>query len=98
MSISYSEKRNFIRVSTDSKISYKEHGSETVHQGHCLNLSAAGVLFISQHQMSPGTLVDINITPEVSVTAPLNATVQVVRTQLNDGGGYAVAGEIKVIH
>ena len=98
MPTSYSEKRNFIRVNTDSRISYKEHGSDTVHHGHCLNLSAAGVLFICQHQMQPGTLVDINITPEVAVTEPLNATVQVVRTQLNDGGGYAVAGEIKVIH
>ena len=98
MSIGYTEKRSFMRVNTDSKLSYKEHGSDTIHQGHCLNLSAAGVLFVGQHQMTPGTLVDINITPEVEVTEPLNATVQVVRTQLNDGGGYAIAGEIKVIH
>lgn len=98
MSISYTEKRNFIRMSTDSQISYKPQGSDTFHQGQCLNLSAAGVLFICKHQMKPGTLVDINITPQVKVTAPLNATVQVIRSQLNEGGGYSIAGEIKVIH
>jgi len=98
MSINYTEKRNFIRMTTDSVITFKEQGQSTVHKGHCINLSAAGVLFTSKQRMLPGTLLDINITPEPAVVAPLNATVQVIRTQLSDNGGYAIAGEIKVIH
>lgn len=98
MAIDYTEKRNFIRMTTDSVITFKEHGQNTVHHGQCINLSAAGVLFTSTQRMLPGTMLDINITPEPAVVAPLNATVQVVRTQMNDKGGYAIAGEIKVIH
>jgi hypothetical protein len=98
MAIEYSEKRNFIRMTTDSVITFKEQGQSVIHKGQCINLSAAGVLFTSAQKMLPGTLLDINITPEPAVVAPLNATVQVVRTQLSDSGGYAIAGEIKVIH
>jgi len=98
MAIDYTEKRNFIRMTTDSVITFKEQGQNTVHQGQCINLSAAGVLFTSKQRMLPGTMLDINITPEPAVVAPLNATVQVVRTQLSDNGGYAIAGEIKIIH
>lgn len=95
MSIEYSEKRNFIRMSTDSTISFKIEGSNDTYYGECINLSATGVLFRTDQRFEPGTLVHINITPDKAVVAPLDATIEIIRAQLDSEGGYAVAGQIK---
>ena len=91
----YSEKRNFIRIRTNSKIEYREVGSNATHLGQCINLSAGGVLFSCPHHVTPGTLMEISIKPEQKMVTPLDATIKVVRTQSNDKGSYFVAGQIK---
>ena len=93
----YSEKRNFIRVKTSSKIDYRELGSEKTYHGQCINVSTEGVLFSCSHQVSPGTLMEISIKPEQKTVAPLDATIKVVRTQSNVNGSYYVAGKIKEV-
>jgi len=98
MSRDYSEKRNFIRMRTNSKITYRKVGSNETFEGLCINLSAAGVLFTSSHRFQPGTMVEINITPERAVVDPLDATIKVVRTQHDNQGMFAIAGEIKTLH
>ena len=94
MSVNYTEKRNFIRMNTESRITYKILGSNDAYHGTCINLSAAGVLFTSSQQVPLGTKMEINITPELKLTGPLNATIEVVRSQVNDNGSYAIAGQI----
>ncbi|MGD8568352.1 MAG: PilZ domain-containing protein [Gammaproteobacteria bacterium] len=91
----YSEKREFIRIKTKSKIEYRLSGSRDIYYGECVNLSAGGVLFTSEHRITPGTLVEISIKPEQKAIAPLDATIKVVRTQSNTNGSYAIAGQIK---
>ena len=91
----YSEKRGFIRIKTDSKIEYRMMGSGETHYGECINLSAGGVLFTSQHDVAPGTLMEISIKPEHAMVSPLDATIKVVRSQSTEKGGYAIAGQIK---
>ena len=98
MSIDYTEKRNFIRMQTDSKINFRPEGSKNIYQGECINLSAAGVLFTCDQRFGPGTRIDINITPQYSVVTPLAATIEVVRSSLHSGGSFAIAGEIKKIN
>ncbi|WP_455205708.1 PilZ domain-containing protein [Kaarinaea lacus] len=97
MTISYDEKRDFYRMSTDSTITFREQGSDQSHQGRCINLSASGVLFMSEQRLEPGTIVHINITPDKAVVPPLEATIEVVRAQLDSDEGYAIAGQIKQI-
>jgi hypothetical protein len=98
MTIDYSEKRNFVRMNTDTVIRYKPVGSDESYSGRCVNLSASGVLFITSQHFEPGTLVHINITPDKALVAPLEATVEVVRAQPDNDGGYAIAGQIKQLH
>ena len=94
----YTEKRNYIRIQTNSKITYREVGSETSHQGECINLSAGGILFTSEYRVNPGTLMEITITPELDLVKPLDATIQVVRSQSHINGDYTIAGEIKALN
>jgi len=70
-------------------------GSGETHYGECINLSAGGVLFTSQLEVAPGTLMEISIKPEHALVSPLDATIKVVRSQSTDNGGYAIAGQIK---
>jgi len=91
----YSEKRGFIRIKTDSKIEFRIVGSQDTYYGECINLSAGGVLFTSEHSVAPGTLMEITIKPEQVLVSPLDATIRVVRTQDNTNGSYAIAGQIK---
>ena len=91
----YSEKRGFIRIKTDSKIEYRVMGSQETYYGECINLSAGGVLFTSEYNVEPGTLMEISIKPEHAIVSPLDATIKVVRSQSNNSGGYSIAGQIK---
>ena len=93
----YSEKRAFFRMSTDSSITIKPDGSDETHEGICINLSANGVLFTSQERFEPGTIIHINITPAKAVVPPLDAVIEVVRTQADSDKGYSIAGQIKQI-
>lgn len=94
----YTEKRHFIRIQTNSKITYREMGSKISHQGECINLSAGGILFTSEHRVNPGTMMEITITPELNLVKPLDATIQVVRSQSHIDGDYTIAGEIKALN
>lgn len=91
----YSEKRGFIRIKTDSKIEYRVMGSQETCYGECINLSAGGVLFTSEYNVEPGTLMEISIKPEHAIVSPLDATIRVVRSQSTTNGSYAIAGQIK---
>jgi hypothetical protein len=93
----YSEKRAFLRMSAESTMTIKPEGSEEIHKGVCVNLSANGVLFTSSQRFEPGTIIHINITPTKAVVPPLDAVVEVVRTQADSEKGYAIAGQIKQI-
>lgn len=91
----YSEKRGFIRIKTNSKVEFRVAGSKDTYYGECINLSAGGVLFTTQHRVTPGTLMEISIKPEQKTIAPLDATIKVVRTQSNTNGSFSIAGQIK---
>ena len=95
MAIDYTEKRNFFRMQTDSRITFQPEGSQQRYEGQCVNLSAAGVLFVAEQRLTPGTRIAINITPRLSVVPPFDATVEVVRAQQHSSGGFAIAGQIK---
>ena len=98
MSINYDEKRDFIRMDTDSQITYWEEGSKDTHTGQCINLSASGVLFICSERIEPGTLLHINISPTLQVVPPLDATIEVIRTQMHMSEKFAIAGTIRQIN
>ncbi len=97
MSIDYSEKRGFYRMTTDSPITIRLEDSDEVYQGTCVNLSSNGILFTCDQRFEPGTIVHINITPAKAVVPPLDAVVEVIRTQMDSDKGFSIAGQIKQI-
>lgn len=97
MSIDYDEKREYFRMNTDSTITIKPDGSEEVYEGICINLSATGMLFTTTQRFDPGTIIHVNITPAKAVVEPLDAVVEVIRTQVDSEKVCAIAAQIKQI-
>jgi len=94
MSTDYSEKRDFFRMNMDCTVEYSINGSGDKHQGLMKNLSGDGLLFLVDHEMTPGTEVSISITPENTVTPPLEVVVEVLRCHAAEDEKYEVAGNI----
>lgn len=94
----YEEKRNFPRMRIDHKMTFGLAGEKQTAEGRCTNLSAHGVLFTSQRSIPVGAQMELNITPDKSVVAPLNALAEVVRVE-QDGtsNAYRIAARITQI-
>jgi len=98
MPIDYEEKRDFIRMNTEHVLQYRKTSSNEVQQGICCNLSATGIMFTTEQEISPGTELAVTITPQNSVVSPFDATITVVRTQTNGmSSQYTIAGRITSI-
>lgn len=95
--LEYDEKRNYIRMEMDCDITYRLEGSDEIFQGRCTSLSGAGVSFISEKFFAPGRAMEINIVPKSSVTPPMTAFIEIVRTTKLDDNRYEIAASIKTI-
>lgn len=94
MATDYSEKRNFFRMNMECDMSYSINGSGEQKCGNIKNLSGDGISFLIDQAVEEGTEVHIAITPENTVTPPLNITVEVLRCDQTDNNKYEVAGNI----
>ena len=93
----YAEKRDFQRMTLDSTLEYQIHNEDKLLQGEIKNLSATGVLFITDHPISLGIKLRIKLTPDNKITPPMSADVKVARCDKHADGAYYVAGEILTI-
>lgn len=94
MATDYSEKRNFFRMNLDCDMQYSVNGSGEKNRGMMKNLSGDGILFIAENEIAPGAEISVAITPENTITPPLNVTIEVRRCEWVEGEGYHVAGNI----
>ena len=94
MTTDYSEKRNFFRMNMDCDMEYSINGSGEKKCGVVSNLSGDGVSFITDQAVTPGTEVQVSITPENNVTPPLNVTIEVLRCDQSGDDKYEIAGNI----
>lgn len=94
MALDYSEKRNFFRMNIDCDMEYTVNGSDAKKSGVVRNLSGNGILFMVDQQVEPGTEVHVYITPENSVTPPLNITVEVLRCDQKKTNQFEIAANI----
>ncbi len=98
MSIDYEEKRDFIRMNTEHVLQFRALGSDDVQQGICCNLSATGIMFITEQEITQGTELAVTITPQNSVVSPFAAVIKVVRTKTNGVPlQHSIAGKITSI-
>lgn len=91
------ERRKFVRMETECKMSYRFPQAEQSHESVCHNLSGAGLMFTANHDMDPGQALEIKISPANEVTPPLEAFVEVLRCSDLGAGQYQVAAQIKAI-
>lgn len=98
MAIDFTEKRDFIRMSTDHELSFKEVGGRETNSGTCVNLSASGVMFKTRESIPAGAKLEISIAPGYAVVDPFHAIIEVIRTTpVASAGGFEIAGKITAI-
>ncbi|GAB4268125.1 MAG: PilZ domain-containing protein [Methylomicrobium sp.] len=95
--LEYDEKRNYIRMTVDCELTYRLAGSDDTYQGVCTSISGSGVSFLAEQSFDPGKALEVSITPKSSITPPMTAYIEVVRTTKQDDGRYEIAAAIKSI-
>ena len=88
------EKRDFLRMTVDCKVSFTEVDSGASSEGRALNLSGRGVLFRSDSELKLGSKLELNVIPEGTSAPPLNAVVEVVRVEVLEPGNYEIGAMI----
>jgi len=95
--LDYDEKRNYIRMEIDCEVTYRLANSSELHRGHCSSISGAGVSFTASQPFDAGKAMEINVIPKNSITPPMTAFIEVVRSTQLDNGSYEIAAAIKSI-
>lgn len=91
----YAEKRDFQRMTLDSTLEYQVVNEEDhYHLGSIKNLSATGVLFVTDRSIPLGIKLRIKLSPENEITPPMKAEIKVSRCDKHSDGDYYLAGEI----
>lgn len=95
--LTHDEKRDYIRMDVDCDISYKPANSSASKLGKCTTLSGAGVSFIADQAFDVGLAMEVSITPKSSITPPMTAYIEVVRSVKLDDDQFEIAASIKSI-
>lgn len=96
MLLNNKEKRGFPRIKLQCDVTYRQNGSGNIARGMCEDLSGSGILFIAQHPLSVGANVEISVLPRNDITPPLDAIIEVVRSEPGQQvGQYRIAGAIQ---
>lgn len=87
------EKRKFPRLMINAYMTYALSGDSSNYKAFCKNLSHSGVLFISEHLLSPGNSVSFTLGTESSGFFPLKAKIDIIRTEPSENS-HMIAGKI----
>ncbi len=93
----YEEKRNFIRMFVDAKVTITDPKTGQVFEGDSKNLSGDGVMFITEHKFDINQKLSVDIRSEQSKLAPLSASFEVMRVKQLDDGTYEIGGNIESV-
>jgi len=94
----YTEKRDFHRIDINCQVSFHIAGGSDTFSGELQNLSAKGLLFLTEQVLDDGAELDVYIVPSHSITPPMHASVKVIRSIVQDNGAFEVACEMLKIH
>jgi hypothetical protein len=90
----FSEKRDFMRLLINSEFTFKSPDEKKEHRAFCRNLSHTGIQFTTEHKLSKGGTIHINIDTKDTKFKPFIATVSIVRIESVGDKEYKVAGRI----
>ncbi len=95
----YEEKRDFIRVSLDCAVHLQHAASGQRFIASGRNLSAGGVLFLTEEPLACGDLLEMHIEADQALFSMLTATVEVLRIEAQaQTATQWVSGVIRTIH
>ncbi|MCF6325252.1 MAG: PilZ domain-containing protein [Gammaproteobacteria bacterium] len=91
------ELRRFQRIKTESTVKYRKAGSNDAQkEGVTRNLSGNGIFFIAGEAQEVNSLIEIHVVPGTSATPPLDAVIEVIRSNPGPSEGeFEIAGMIK---
>ena len=91
---SFDEKRDFIRMGVTCTVCFRlEQGGEWC-EGQAHDLSASGLKVSCDKGVPTGSRLEISVAPLTSLTPPLEALVEVVRSEAGDDGCYELGLKI----
>lgn len=96
----HNEKRAYMRIDLNSEMRYRLVDASEFHPARCTSLSGSGISFITTQlfaEDATGKAMEINITPQSSITPALTAFVEIVRVESLTDGEYEIAVTIKTI-
>ncbi|MCN4144283.1 MAG: PilZ domain-containing protein [Thiohalomonas sp.] len=91
MTINFDEKRSIYRKSVDCHIDFSEVGSSEKFKGDAKNLTAAGVNFITDHELTEGQELDVTVHPVIQKAK----VAHVVKDE--DSGKYIVGVSLEEV-
>jgi hypothetical protein len=74
------EKPSYTWIKADFAITYRLADSVTAYAGHCLSVSAAGIIFISQEPIAVGKAIVLSILVKNTTVPPMIAFIEVIKT------------------
>lgn len=95
----YIEKRDFMRMAIDCPVDYQlSESNSSLKSGTCINLSANGILFQCDDRYKEGTVLDISVRPQHSISPPFNAKMKVIRVEPQaENNGFNIAGTLELV-
>lgn len=94
----YEEKRNFVRMQIDTQVTYTLNGNADVtYHGKSMDLSATGLLMITDHQLTVGDKIEIVMNPSGERLPPFIAQGSVIRSEPSQGRARAFNVSIKLV-
>ena len=95
--LDYAEKRDFQRMLIDSPARFRIAGAAESFSAIIKNLSSNGILMLFEREIDPGTRLAIKILPGKTITPPLSAEANVVRSHPAENGNFHIACQIQRI-
>jgi|SRR5690606_7848236 len=90
---SYSEKRDFIRMTISVPLSAKLSAAGGVVEGECRNLSGGGMLVVTTEDLPVGTELEAEVSSGHGHSPTFRARMRVARNVLLDSGKYELGLE-----
>ena len=91
----YTEKRNHRRMALNNcHMTYQLKGDRLEGKGIVKNLSGDGLLMMSERKLTVGDKLTLVVKPQKSLTAPLEAQVEVIWVEVLDSNCYRAGAKI----
>ncbi len=90
----FAEKRSFQRMAVNGPVRFRINGDQEVSTGRVVNLSGNGLLIAFDRELPVDVRMAVLITPSQTITPPLAAEVDVLRSDPNETDGFHIACRI----